>query len=67
MFTKAGARTIALDPISGAIFTMAPDGRFNPALPPAADTVGVSYFPNEVFPNTLEVLAFRPAVASRKH
>jgi len=58
IFTKAGARTIAQDPASGALFTMAPDGRYNPALPYDADSLGVSYFPNDMFPNSLEVLAF---------
>ncbi len=58
VFTKMGARTLALDTASGTVFTMAPDGRYNPALPLNADMAGAVYTPNEFFPNTLDVLAY---------
>lgn len=40
VFTKAGARTLAFDPASGAVYTAAPDGRFNPSAPVNEDLAG---------------------------
>lgn len=40
VFTKAGTRTMAFDPNSGAIFTAAPDGRYNPRMPVNEDLSG---------------------------
>lgn len=40
VFTKPGARTLAFDPASGAIFTAAADGRFNPTASVNEDVGG---------------------------
>ena len=70
LFTKAGARTLAYDPQTGAVFTMAPDGRYNPALPVNADMAGGVFTANEFVPNSIEVLVYQPTWASssgRRH
>ena len=58
--TKQGARTLTFDPVSGVIYTMAPDGRYDPAQPYNPDAFGVAFFPNVWYPNTLEVIALAP-------
>ena len=58
--TKQGARTLTFDPVSGVIYTMAPDGRYDPAQPYDVDAFGVSFFPNVWYPNSLEVIALAP-------
>lgn len=109
VFTKPGARTLAFDPASGAVFTAAPDGRFNPSTFvnedlagalhlvyhwPVHDALsgssarfchrptdtalrtadritncpfsssangkgGVTFFPNDIYPNTVEVISYK--------
>ena len=58
--TKPGARTLTFDPVSGVIYTMAPDGRYDPRQPYDPDAWGVSFFPNVWYSNTLEVIALAP-------
>lgn len=58
--TKPGARTLTFDPLSGVIYTLAPDGRYDPTRPFDADAWGVSFYNNVWFPNTLEVIALAP-------
>jgi hypothetical protein len=58
--TKPGARTLTFDPVSGVIYTLAPDGRYDPTRPFDADAWGVSFYNNVWFPNTLEVIALAP-------
>jgi len=62
--TKIGARTLTFDPASGIIYTMAPNGRYDPSQPYNANAFGVAFFPNTWFANTLEVIAYAPPSAT---
>jgi len=60
LFSAVGARTLALDPATGTLFTATGEGRYNPSNPVDADFAGTMYSPNEFFGNTVRVLMFAP-------
>lgn len=58
--TAPGARALALDPASGAVFTAAPTGWHNVSAGLDASSWGVPLAPNSWLPNTLTLYAFVP-------
>jgi len=64
LFTKVGARTVALDDISPNgpyLFTMSTDGVYNPRVEQNVDFMGGVFNPNSFIANDLDVLSYGPA------